>query len=79
MYESFVYYNSKTFDVEPVLATAWKEISPTQVRFTLRQGVKFGDRRGVTLDVSREVKFLTQQIAVLGTERLDIVSDVTRP
>jgi hypothetical protein len=27
----------------------------------------------VTLDVSREVKFLTQQIAVLGTERLDIV------
>ena len=39
----------------------------------LRQGVKFGQRRGVTLDVSREVKFLTQQIAVLGTERLDIV------
>jgi len=39
----------------------------------IRQGVKFGDRRGVTLDVSREVKFLTQQIAVLGTERLDIV------
>jgi HK97 family phage major capsid protein len=39
----------------------------------IRQGVKFGDRRGVTLDVSREVRFLTQQIAVLGTERLDIV------
>ena len=38
----------------------------------LRQGVKFGDRRGVTIDMSREVRFLTQQIAVLGTERLDI-------
>ena len=24
VYESLVYYNSKTFDVEPVLATAWK-------------------------------------------------------
>jgi HK97 family phage major capsid protein len=38
----------------------------------LRQGVKFGDRRGVTVDLSREVKFLTQQIAILGTERFDI-------
>jgi HK97 family phage major capsid protein len=38
----------------------------------VRQGVKFGDRRGVTIDMSREVRFLTQQIAVLGTERLDI-------
>ena len=38
----------------------------------LRQGVVFGDRRGVTLDVSREAAFTTQQIAVLGTERFDI-------
>lgn len=38
----------------------------------LRQAVDFGDRRGVTMDMSREVAFTTQQIAVLGTERLDI-------
>ena len=50
VYESLVYYNSKTFDVEPVLATAWKEISPTQVRFTLRQGVKFHDGSPLTTD-----------------------------
>jgi peptide/nickel transport system substrate-binding protein len=28
-YESLVYYNSSTFKVEPVLATAWRELSPT--------------------------------------------------
>ena len=38
VYESLVYYNSRTFQVEPVLATAWREISPTQMRFTLREG-----------------------------------------
>ena len=43
VYESLVYYNSRTFQVEPVLATAWREISPTQMRFTLREGVKFHD------------------------------------
>jgi peptide/nickel transport system substrate-binding protein len=43
IYESLVYYNSKTFQPEPVLATAWKLMNPTQMRITLRQGVKFSD------------------------------------
>ena len=43
VYESLVYYNSRTFKVEPVLATAWKQMTPTQLRLTLRQGVKFHD------------------------------------
>lgn len=43
VYDSLVYYNSRTFKVEPQLATAWREVSPTQVRFTLRSGVKFSD------------------------------------
>lgn len=38
----------------------------------LKQAVIFGDRRGVTVDTSREVAFTTQQVAVLGTERFDI-------
>ncbi len=50
VYESLVYYNSKTFEVEPMLATAWREVSPTQVRFTLRQGVKFHDGSAFTAD-----------------------------
>lgn len=50
VYETLVYYNSKTFKVEPVLATAWKQITPTQMRFTLRQGVKFHDGTPFTAD-----------------------------
>ncbi len=43
IYESLVYYNSRTFKIEPQLATAWKLMGPTQMRITLRQGVKFSD------------------------------------
>ena len=50
VYESLVYYNSKTFEVEPQLATAWTNVSPTQVRITLRQGVKFHDGSAFTAD-----------------------------
>ena len=50
IFDSLVYYNSKTFKVEPRLATAWKEISPTQMRFTLRQGVKFSDGSPLTAE-----------------------------
>ena len=37
IYESLVYYNSKTFTIEPMLATAWKQVSPTHMQFTLRE------------------------------------------
>jgi peptide/nickel transport system substrate-binding protein len=43
VYESLVYYNSKTFKPEPILATAWKQMTPTQLRLNLRTGVKFHD------------------------------------
>lgn len=50
VYESLVYYNSRTFKPEPQLATAWREVSPTQMRFTLRSGVKFHDGSTLTAD-----------------------------
>ena len=43
LFESLVYYNSRTFKVEPQLATEWKLLTPTQLRVTLRKGVKFSD------------------------------------
>jgi peptide/nickel transport system substrate-binding protein len=49
-YESLVYYNSRSFKVEPVLATAWSLVTPTQMRLTLRQGVKFTDGSAFTAD-----------------------------
>jgi peptide/nickel transport system substrate-binding protein len=50
IYDSLVYYNSKTFKAEPQLATSWKLISPTQMRFQLRSGVKFSDGSPLTAD-----------------------------
>jgi len=50
VYESLVYYNSKTFKVEPQLATSWREVSPTQLRLTLRSGVKFSDGSPLTAE-----------------------------
>jgi peptide/nickel transport system substrate-binding protein len=50
VYESLVYYNSRNFQLEPVLATAWNQVSPTQLRITLRQSVKFHDGSPFTAD-----------------------------
>jgi peptide/nickel transport system substrate-binding protein len=50
VYESLVYYNSRTFKVEPVLATGWKQIQPRQLRLNLRQGAKFHDGSVFTAD-----------------------------
>ena len=41
-YEGLTRY-AKDYSIEPALATAWTQISPTQLRFTLRKGVKFHD------------------------------------
>ena len=49
VYESLFYYNRK-FELEPVLATGYKQVSPTQVRITLRQGVKFHDGAAFNAD-----------------------------
>ncbi len=48
-YEGLTRYNDK-YEVEPALATAWTFVSPTQVRFELRKGVKFHDGTPFTAD-----------------------------
>ena len=50
VYESLVYYNSRTFKPEPMLASGWTQVSPTQLRITLRNGVKFHDGSPFTAD-----------------------------
>ena len=48
-YEGLTRYGPK-YEVEPALATKWTTISPTQVRFELRKGVKFHDGSPFTAD-----------------------------
>ncbi|MDO8420202.1 MAG: ABC transporter substrate-binding protein [Rubrivivax sp.] len=48
-YEGLTRYNAK-YEVEPALATKWTFMSPTQVRFELRKGVKFHDGTPFTAD-----------------------------
>lgn len=50
VYDSLVYYNSRTFKIEPILATSWQQVSPSQLRMTLRTGVKFHDGSPFTAD-----------------------------
>lgn len=49
VYESLFYYNRK-FELEPVLATGYKQLSPTQLRVTLRPNVKFHDGAAFNAD-----------------------------
>jgi len=58
VYESLTRYTEK-FDVEPALAAKWTYVTPTQVRFDLRKGVKFHDGSPFTAD---DVIFSLQRI-----------------
>ncbi|MDA1117894.1 MAG: ABC transporter substrate-binding protein [Proteobacteria bacterium] len=48
-YEGLTRY-TKTYAIEPALATSWQQISATELRFTLRKGVKFHDGSPFTAD-----------------------------
>lgn len=48
-YEGLTRYSAK-YEIEPALATKWTYLSPTQVRFELRKGVKFHDGSPFTAD-----------------------------
>jgi len=81
-YEGLTRYNA-TYQVEPALATKWTYISPTQVRFELRKGVKFHDGAPFTAD---DVVFSfgrirqpqgTMQIYVSGISEIKKIDDHT--
>ncbi len=81
-YEGLTRYSAK-YEVEPALATKWTFISPTQVRFELRKGVKFQDGTPFTAD---DVVFSfarikqpqgTMQIYVTGISEVKKINDHT--
>jgi peptide/nickel transport system substrate-binding protein len=81
-YEGLTRYDEK-FQPEPALATKWTAISPTQIRFDLRRGVKFHDGTPFTAD---DVVFsfgrikqpqANNQIFVAGIKEIKKVDDYT--
>ena len=81
-YEGLTRYGP-SYQVEPALATKWTAISPTQVRFELRRGVKFHDGSPFSAD---DVVFSfgrikqpqgTMQIYVTGISEVKKVDDYT--
>ncbi len=81
-YEGLTRYNAK-YEIEPALATKWTFVSPTQVRFELRKGVKFHDGTPFTAD---DVVFAfgrikqpqgTMQIYVTGINEVRKIDDHT--
>jgi peptide/nickel transport system substrate-binding protein len=81
-YEGLTRYGP-TYQIEPALATRWTYISPTQVRFELRKGVKFHDGTAFSAD---DVIFSfnrirqpqgTMQIYVTGITEIRKVDDFT--
>jgi peptide/nickel transport system substrate-binding protein len=81
-YEGLTRYGPK-YEVEPALAAKWTFVSPTQVRFELRKGVKFHDGSPFTAD---DVVFSfsrikqtqgTMQIYVTGVNEVKKIDDHT--
>ncbi|MEN9462503.1 MAG: hypothetical protein RLZZ355_433, partial [Pseudomonadota bacterium] len=93
VYDTLIEYNSKTFKPEPALATEWKLVSPTQLRLTLRKGVKFSDGSDFTADDAKfsleRAKSKSSNYAVyaqgidrvekVNSHTIDIFSDVPNP
>lgn len=81
-YEGLTRY-TKTYSIEPSLATGWQYITPTQLRFTLRKNVRFQDGSPFTAD---DVVFSygrvmqpqgTMQIYVAGVKEVKKIDDFT--
>jgi len=82
VFEGLVRFD-KDFKAQPCLATSWQQISPTQMRFTLRKNVKFHDGSPFTADdvVFSYGRILqpqgTMQIYVSGIKEIKKIDDYT--
>ena len=50
VYQSFTRQNPRTLSVEPALATKWEYTKPTEIMWTLREGVVFHNGQAFTAD-----------------------------
>ena len=71
-YEALVGWNKK-LEMVPMLATSWKQMSPTVWRFELRKGVNFHDGTPFTAD---DVVFTLGRVAGDGSDMKAYTNDV---
>jgi peptide/nickel transport system substrate-binding protein len=82
VYESLFYY-SPTFELEPQLASGYKQLSPTQLRITLRPGIKFHDGAAFNADdvvfsINRAMaKTSNYGVYTQGIDKVQKVDDLT--
>lgn len=83
VYDTLIEYDSKTFKPRGSLAAKWKQISPTQLRLTIRPGVKFSDGSGFS---AADAKFSLERakaktsnftVYALGVDRVEVVNTTT--
>ena len=83
VYDTLIEYDSKTFKPRGSLASDWKQISPTQLRLTIRPGVKFSDGSDFT---AVDAKFSLERgkaktsnftVYTLGVDRVEVVNATT--
>ena len=71
-YEALVGWNQK-LEMQPMLATSWKQTSPTVWRFELRKGVQFYDGTPFTAD---DVVFTMGRIMADGSDMKSYGTDI---
>ena len=71
-YEALVGWNQK-LEMQPMLATSWKQTSPTVWRFELRKGVQFHDGTPFTAD---DVVFTMGRIMADGSDMKSYGTDI---
>jgi len=81
VWDGLVYRDPDTYQLRPLLATAWKQVDPTTIDFTLRQGVVFqnGDPFNAddvvytinTVIADRHVAVPSNYVFLAGAEKRD--------
>jgi peptide/nickel transport system substrate-binding protein len=81
VWDGLLYRDPDTYQLRPLLATAWKQADPTTIDFTLRPGVTFhnGDPFGAddvvyTIDTvlaDRQISVPSNYVFLQGAEKLD--------
>jgi peptide/nickel transport system substrate-binding protein len=81
VWDGLIYRDPDTYQLRPLLATAWKQVDPTTIDFTLREGVVFhnGDPFNAddvvytinTVIADRHVAVPSNYVFLAGAEKLD--------